>query len=220
MKKFLVIGFVAVFSLMMTSSTGCFGTGGPDVGTQYTLDVSATITITEVNVGQSVMKLDTPTPQVMIGTTLVEVTTDDLEEIGINFINFDLKPQDDIGLDLQIVLTPVTELTPDPESTGVIFKLDEYSEPYDFSYLDLDLAAMSATSELEFIVTPQTTLLDDGAYVHLGSLFAEAEVNDRTKIPVLDEIPVIGFLFQGQQHEARVDNLLITLTPQIIEDTR
>lgn len=204
-------GFVSL--LMLLVFLGCGGgTSGGAVGTQYTLDTSATISIAPAaNAGAS-LKLETPTPQVMIGTMLVEVQTSSADDLGIDILNFTLAPEQSQQVDIQLELRPT--VTP----TGIIFKLDEYGEPYGLSTINLDLVA-SSPSGIEFVVTPGTSLIEGGTLLDLGGFQAVADPNDRSKIPLLGDIPTIGFLFNGERHDAQVSELLILLTPQILQDT-
>jgi type II secretory pathway component GspD/PulD (secretin) len=199
----------SVILVLLVAVLGCGGSGTG--ATQYTLDAQGNLTITPTAGAQIVSKLQEQ--QVMIGATIVEVSTDTAQELGVDFTNFDLQPQTSGTVDLQFTLSP--EVT----STGVVFKLDPEGIPYGTSYMDFELAVTS-NSNITFEETGTNILINDGQTLVIGGLLrAEAEANDRTRIPVLSDIPVINFLFQGEQHRAQLDNLLILLTPQIINDT-
>lgn len=62
-----------------------------------------------------------------------------------------------------------------------------------------------------------TTLVKDNQTVVLGGLIGTTETEVETKIPVLGDLPLIGALFRGRKMEARKSNLLVFLTPHIIE---
>jgi len=131
----------------------------------------------------------------------------------VEFLSFDLEPQTQGTVDVQF------QLNPDYSATGIIFKACELGNPFGISYLDFALAATSQ-SDIAFEETETNVLIDDGQALALGGLLrAEAESGDRTRIPVLTDIPVLGFLFEGERHQAQLENLIIILTPQIISDT-
>ena len=203
------MGFFAL--IMLIAGMGC-GSGTAASAQQYTLDVEGTLSVVpSASISSSVGK-DIPTPQVLIGTTLIEVTQDTADELGIRLLNFDVGPEVSVDPELRLGLTPGSTVL------GIIFKACELGIPYGLSYIELDLV-VSASSGVDFIETESTPLLEGGQLLHLGTFEASAEDNDRSRLPVLDDIPIINFLFQGQQHQAIVDSLIIILTPQIITDT-
>ena len=206
MKRLGLISLMMVTIMMM----GCDGASSG--ATQYTLNVTANVAITPTAGTGASVKLETPTPQVMIGAVIVEVQQNTAQELGVELFSLDLTPEDDIGIDLQIIL--------DPQATtnGVIYKLDPYDIPYGISYLNLDLQVNSATETVEFEESTNITLRD-GQTIVIGGLQATADSNDRTQLPILSDIPVINFLFQGEQHQAQITDLIVILTPQIIADT-
>lgn len=61
-------------------------------------------------------------------------------------------------------------------------------------------------------------LVRDNQTVVLGGLVGTTETESEVKVPVLGDIPLIGALFRGTTRTSRKSNLLIFLTPHIIED--
>lgn len=72
--------------------------------------------------------------------------------------------------------------------------------------------------------TARTTVeVDDQQTIVLGGLMREAERKVRKKIPVLGDLPVLGFLFRHSEVTREKLNLLLVLTPTVIhgqEDLR
>jgi general secretion pathway protein D len=67
--------------------------------------------------------------------------------------------------------------------------------------------------------TAQTTVtVDDQQTVVIGGLMRDEMVSQQEKIPLLGDIPLLGFLFRHQTNEKRKANLLLILTPYIIRD--
>ena len=53
----------------------------------------------------------------------------------------------------------------------------------------------------------------------LGGMIQESEHNEVSKIPILGDIPVLGFFFRNQKKEMKKEELLFMITPRIIKDT-
>jgi len=72
--------------------------------------------------------------------------------------------------------------------------------------------------------TARTTVeVDDQQTIVLGGLMREAERKSRKKVPVLGDLPVLGFLFRHSEVTKEKLNLLLVLTPTVIhgqEDLR
>lgn len=61
-------------------------------------------------------------------------------------------------------------------------------------------------------------LVGDGETVVLGGLYEDTRLNSVTKVPFLGDIPLLGSLFRNKSNEVKKQELLIFITPQIIED--
>jgi general secretion pathway protein D len=57
----------------------------------------------------------------------------------------------------------------------------------------------------------------DGQTVVLGGLIAEDTQKNRDQVPILGDIPLIGRLFRSESTEVRKRNLVIFVTPTIID---
>ncbi len=53
----------------------------------------------------------------------------------------------------------------------------------------------------------------------LGGMITENESDEVTKIPILGDIPIIGFFFRNQSKVISKDELLIMITPRIVKDS-
>ncbi len=53
----------------------------------------------------------------------------------------------------------------------------------------------------------------------LGGMITESENNTVSKIPILGDLPLIGFFFRNQSKGLKKEELLIMITPRIIKDT-
>ena len=70
------------------------------------------------------------------------------------------------------------------------------------------------TSELQTNV-----LVDDGGTVVLGGIFDDVKRNDYEKVPFLADLPVVGNLFKNNVKTTMQTELLIFVTPRIVNDS-
>lgn len=61
-------------------------------------------------------------------------------------------------------------------------------------------------------------LVSDGGTVVLGGIFEDQNTDGKGKIPILGDIPLVGGLFKSSSTNNRKTELLIFLTPQVMED--
>lgn len=62
-----------------------------------------------------------------------------------------------------------------------------------------------------------TVVVRDNQTVVLGGLIGNTDTEVESKIPLLGDLPLIGILFRGQRTVSRKTNLLIFLTPHVID---
>lgn len=62
-------------------------------------------------------------------------------------------------------------------------------------------------------------LVDDGETVVLGGIFDDAKTQTSTKIPFLGDLPIVGALFKNNKKVNMQSELLIFITPRIVNDT-
>lgn len=63
-----------------------------------------------------------------------------------------------------------------------------------------------------------TVVVRDNQTIVLGGLMGETETETEAKVPILGDLPLIGALFRSKQKTTRKTNLLVFLTPHIIDD--
>jgi len=61
-------------------------------------------------------------------------------------------------------------------------------------------------------------LVKDGQTIVIGGLFRDKISTVRTQVPVLGDIPIIGLLFRGKADEIRREEVVVLLTPHIINE--
>jgi hypothetical protein len=52
----------------------------------------------------------------------------------------------------------------------------------------------------------------------VGGLVSTTDTEVETKVPILGDLPILGALFRGNRDSSRKTNLIIFLTPHIIDD--
>ena len=62
-------------------------------------------------------------------------------------------------------------------------------------------------------------LVDNGETVVLGGIFEQENINSQTKVPFLGDIPFVGKLFRRDTKKDSKRELLIFVTPRIVNDT-
>ena len=70
------------------------------------------------------------------------------------------------------------------------------------------------TNELETNV-----LVGDGETVVLGGIFDDLKRNKSDKVPFLGDLPVVGYLFKNNVKTTNQTELLIFVTPRIVNDS-
>jgi len=65
-----------------------------------------------------------------------------------------------------------------------------------------------------------SVLVDDGGILILGGLMQEEETESESKIPLLGDIPLLGFLFRSSSTTKTNQNLMVFLRPSILRDRK
>ena len=62
-------------------------------------------------------------------------------------------------------------------------------------------------------------LVENGGTVGLGGIYTQDESSTLTKVPLLGDIPILGFFFRQDLKQNNKRELLIFVTPRVIKDT-
>ena len=63
-----------------------------------------------------------------------------------------------------------------------------------------------------------TVTVDDGSIVAIGGLIQEAVSDGENKVPLLGDLPVLGWLFKYQQKQRKKTNLMVFLRPVVLRN--
>jgi general secretion pathway protein D len=61
-------------------------------------------------------------------------------------------------------------------------------------------------------------VVDDGQIIVLGGLIEDRFIENKSKVPLLGDIPYVGALFRSESREKRRTNLMVFLRPMVMRD--
>jgi type II secretory pathway component GspD/PulD (secretin) len=199
-------------AMILSMLAGCGGGSDSTVKlgeNEYLVSVEATLNTSQL---AGMLAADIPAKQVLIGTMILEVTHNDTDRLSVDFRDLSLTPKNSSRTPIEIFLDV------SGQAQGTIYKRYEDGYPRGLSYINLPLAVRSTSSDLTLQETVRTTLSADGETLLLGTFQAADTGEDHDRLPVLGDIPALGFLFSQQSHSATVNELIIVLTPKILKD--
>jgi general secretion pathway protein D len=122
-------------------------------------------------------------------------------------------PVGSIGQNIQREKLNLTlNVTPHISSNDAV-RLEIEQETKDLGGKDPELGPTWAERKLKTQV-----VVHDQESVVIGGLIQEREIYNATKVPLLGDIPILGYLFKYTTRQKKKMNLLILLTPYIIKD--
>jgi len=154
----------------------------------------------------NILTLDNEEAKIVVGRNIPFPISSGLDANGNQLVSYQ---REDVAITLKV--TPQIN-----ESNYVTLEImQEVSEiEEDSSGLDVTSAGFITSKR-----TAETTVLvKDNQTVVIGGLMGQTETEVETKVPLLGDIPLIGALFRGRRDSSRKTNMLIVLTPHIIDD--
>ncbi|MBI4746653.1 MAG: hypothetical protein HY786_09005 [Deltaproteobacteria bacterium] len=149
---------------------------------------------------------DNQKAEIVVGENVPFVTGKSTTAGGFPLTTIERK---DIGITLR--LTPRV-------SEGEFVRLDIYQE-----ISSLTESAGFNVNEVGPVVNKRyastTVVARDGETIAIGGLLRDNEVKIVRKVPLLGDIPILGWLFRYQRKQVEKTNLLIFITPTIVKDT-
>ena len=132
-----------------------------------------------------------------------------------------------IGTKLGYLLTTTTELS----STEEVAFLDTGTKlsfrPFicDDGYIRMDIHAKDSAGTVPLGIPQETSaelvsniMVKDGQTIVIGGLFRDKITTGRTQIPVLGDLPIIGWAFRGTTDQSVRQEVMVLLTPHIIAE--
>lgn len=112
---------------------------------------------------------------------------------------------------IKLVLTPYIS----PDTDSVQMKIDQQVSQLSNTQVTASELAQRAVATTTRKIKTQI-VVNSGDTAVLGGLMSDSENEEMTKVPVLGDIPIIGWLFKSKSVEKRKSNLVMFLTPRII----
>lgn len=93
-------------------------------------------------------------------------------------------------------------------------------------YIRMDISPSDSTAQLNVDKVPDKTtaevktniIVKDGQTIVIGGLFRDVVTTVRSQVPVLGNLPFAGALFRGTNDRTERQEVMVLLTPHIIED--
>jgi general secretion pathway protein D len=155
----------------------------------------------------NILTLDNQEAEIVVGRRVPFPTTGGFSNLGQPITTFQ---REDVAITLKV--TPRVNSS-DFVTLEVELEVQEIEE--DDSGLSTLASGGPVTSKRE---EKTTVLIADNQTVVLGGLVGTTDTEVETKLPILGDLPLIGALFRGKRTGSRKTNMIIFLTPHIIDD--
>ncbi len=176
-------------------------------GVRYGLILKALQTDSAANIlsTPSIVTLDNEEAEIIVAQNLPFITGQFTGAGTTNAVNpFQTIERQDVGLTLRV--TPQI-------NEGDTIKLDLEQEVSDVVTITENSGPVTRKRSIKTSV-----LVDDGGILVLGGLIEEIVDDTQSKVPLLGDIPVLGWLFTSRASTKRKQNLMIFLKPSILRD--
>jgi type II secretory pathway component GspD/PulD (secretin) len=117
-------------------------------------------------------------------------------------------------------LGTILDVTPRISANNYIWLTVEPEVSSDFGTVTRIVAGVENQAD-EYDIRRVTTqvMIPNANTLVMGGFIKDNTQNGYTKIPILGDIPILGYAFRSENKELDKDNLLIFLTPTIVKDT-
>lgn len=200
---------------MPIGNTGAMFIGTPTSNTvsgqkDYKAVIDLLRTIGEVNVLSSprIVALNNQEAKILVGTKDAYITSTTSQggsgttvtSQSVNFVDSGIKLFVTPTINKDNVITMKIK----PEVSSVVYK---------------DLTSEDKKSSIPIVTTSEsetTLMIKDGVTIIMGGLKKETRTKNVSKIPLIGDIPGLGFLFRKTSDNMEVSELVILLTPHIV----
>jgi general secretion pathway protein D len=155
----------------------------------------------------NVQTLDNEEAMITAGRKVPFPTSSALNNLGQPVVTFQ---REDVALTLKV--TPRVN-----SSDYVTLEIDLEVQEVEESALSAISIAQNAGPVTSNRQVTSVALVADNETVVLGGLVASTDGETETKVPILGDIPLIGVLFRSHKTTSRKTNLMMFLTPHIID---
>ena len=154
----------------------------------------------------NIMTLDNEEAEIVVGRRIPFPTSAGMNNLGQPVISYQ---REDVAITLKV--------TPRVNSSNFVtleVELEVQEIEEDDAGLDIQQSG-PVTSKRE---EKTKVLVADNQTVVLGGLVGTTDTEVETKFPILGDLPLLGALFRGKRTTTRKTNMMIFLTPHIIDD--
>ena len=154
----------------------------------------------------NILTLDNEEAQIVVGRSIPFPVSSGLDANGQQLISYQ---REDVAITLKV--TPQINES-DFVTLEVFQEVSEVEE--DSQGLDPSQSGFITSKR-----TAETTVLvANNQTIVIGGLMGHTNTNVETKVPILGDLPLIGVLFRGRREVSRKTNMLIFLTPHVINE--
>lgn len=170
----------------------------------------ALTSLTDVNVlsTPSIITTDNEEAEIVVADVIPFPTGSVVGDAGVTVQTIDRQP---VGI--RLAITPQI-------SEGDYLNLNIYTEvsaispsPADLNTAEFGIATNTRTADSSVVVK-------NGQTIVIGGLVQDRESSIQNKVPLLGNIPILGNLFKFKRYERNKINLMILLTPRIVENEK
>jgi len=206
-----IIGLLAAAAGNSSSALGAIGDGmtigvGSDDGTRFAFLLKALNADAATNIlsTPSIVTLDNQEAEIIVGQNVPFITGATTTAASGTTNPFQTIERQDVGITLKV--TPQI-------NDGDTIKLD----------IDQEISNISASSSASDIITNKrsiktSVLVEDGEILVLGGLIDDTMRDTVQKVPLLGDIPFLGWLFSSHGTTKDKQNLMIFMRPSIMRD--
>ncbi len=199
-----------------------FGTGDdvsvtiPGIGTQTVKSLTGFINLLQTRGGANilstpqVMALDNEEAELEVGERIPVGPSSATGPSGITQggVQFD-------DATIKLVVTPFIS----PDTDSVQLRIQQQANQPSTQRVRATQLADQAVSIVKRQIKTQI-VVNSGDTAVLGGLILDEENETITKVPLLGDIPILGWLFKGRSREVTKKNLLVFITPTVVRSAR
>lgn len=154
----------------------------------------------------TIVALDNEEASLLVGQNVPFITGSSTSAGSTTSNPFQTIQREDIGITLNV--TPRIN-----QGDSITLEIEQTTEN----------VSSSAISDAADLITEKTeiktsALIKDGQILVLGGLIREDEVKNRTQVPILGNIPILGRLFRSSSVSKTRNNLMVFIRPIILKD--
>ncbi len=154
----------------------------------------------------NILTLDNEEAQIVVGRSIPFPVSSGLDANGQQLISYQ---REDVAITLKV--TPQIN-----ESDYVTLEVFQEVSEVEEDSQGLDPAQSGFITSKRTAET--TVLVANNQTIVIGGLMGHTNTNVETKVPILGDLPLIGVLFRGRREVSRKTNMLIFLTPHVINE--